>query len=125
MKPKTKKEIALEFLVLASEGKPRDAFEMFAGQDFRHHNVFFKGDAESLINAMEENARNAPDKKLEIKRSLEDGNLVAVHSLVKQSITDRGVALIHIFRFEADKIVELWDFGQEVPEVIVNENGMF
>lgn len=125
MKQKTKKEIALDFLVLASEGNARDAFEMYASEDFRHHNVYFKGDAESLISAMEENARNAPDKKLEIKRSLEDGDLVAVHSLVRLTLTDPGTALIHIFRFEDDKIVEVWDFGQAVPEVMINENGMF
>jgi predicted SnoaL-like aldol condensation-catalyzing enzyme len=32
---------------------------------------------------------------------------------------------VHIFRFRGDKIVELWDLGQEVPESSPNENGMF
>ena len=29
---------------------------------------------------------------------------------------DRGIALVHIFRFEAGRIAELWDIGQPVPE---------
>jgi hypothetical protein len=32
------------------------------GPDFRHHNPYFRGDAESLMAAMEENARKNPDK---------------------------------------------------------------
>jgi predicted SnoaL-like aldol condensation-catalyzing enzyme len=33
--------------------------------------------------------------------------------------------VIHIFRFEEDRIVELWDVGQEIPEDSPNDNGMF
>ena len=29
------------------------------------------------------------------------------------------------FRFQGDRIVELWDLGQPVPEKSPNENGMF
>jgi predicted SnoaL-like aldol condensation-catalyzing enzyme len=47
------------------------------------------------------------------------------HSRVRQNPGDPDYAVMHIFRFEADKIAELWDFGQEVPKDIVNENGMF
>jgi predicted SnoaL-like aldol condensation-catalyzing enzyme len=35
------------------------------------------------------------------------------------------MAVMHIMRFENDKIAELWDFGQPVPKDMVNENGMF
>ncbi len=50
---------------------------------------------------------------------------MAVFSHVRQKAGDRGVAVVHIFRFEAGRIVELWDVGQPVPEETVNENGMF
>lgn len=75
--------------------------------------------------AMEENAKKNPNKIFEIKHALEDNNLVVVHSHVRQNPTERRAVVMHIFRFEADKIVELWDFGQPVPENIINENGMF
>jgi predicted SnoaL-like aldol condensation-catalyzing enzyme len=72
---------------------------------------------------MEENEERFSNKSLAIHRVLEDGNLVAVHSNVKMN--DLNIAVVHIFRFENDLIVELWDLGQPVPENSPNENGMF
>lgn len=88
-------------------------------------NAYFKGDGHTLMTAMEESARNNPNKIFEIQRALEDADLVAVHSRVQQTKNDLEIAVIHIFRFDKDKIVELWDFGQAIPTDTVNENGMF
>jgi predicted SnoaL-like aldol condensation-catalyzing enzyme len=121
----TYKQIAQEFLINASGGTVRSYFEKYVHPDFKHHNVFFKGDAQTLLEAIEANARNNPHKSFEIKRTLQDGNLVAVHSHVKQNATDPGHALIHIFEFKDEKIIEVWDFGQAVPADMINENGMF
>ena len=122
---KSNKEIAISFLRLASSGKVREAYRRYAGPELRHHNAFFPGDAESLMAAMEENAAMNPDKVLEIQRALQDGDLVAVHSHVRQHPGDRGAAVVHIFRFQGDRIAELWDVGQAVPESSPNELGMF
>lgn len=121
----SKKEIATEFLVLCAKGKSREAFNSFADKNFKHHNAYFKGDAETLMLAMEENAKQNPDKGLEIKNVLQDDNYVALYSFVKLKPSDLGIALVHIFRFENDKIVELWDLSQPIPENMINENGMF
>ncbi|HEY9170104.1 MAG TPA: nuclear transport factor 2 family protein [Lutibacter sp.] len=120
-----KKEAAQKFLKLSSVGKSKEAFMLFAGKDFKHHNVFFKGDANTLMKAMEEDAKINPDKVFEIQRALEDGDLVAVHSRFRQKPNELDWAVMHIFRFEKDKIVELWDFAQAAPAEMVNENGMF
>ena len=120
-----KKEIAQEFLKLVAKGNARDAFGLYVDNNFKHHNAYFKGDSETIIQAMEENARMNPDKVFEIHRALGDGNFVAVHSFVKQSPSDPGSALVHIFRFNKFKIAEIWDVGQPIPEELVNENGMF
>ncbi len=119
------KEIAQEFLLNASKGNARTYFEKYVHPNFKHHNVHFKGDAQTLLLATEENAKNNPDKTFEIKRKMQDGDLVAVHSHAKQNAEDPGYALIHIFQFKDEKIIELWDFGQAVPAEMVNENGMF
>jgi predicted SnoaL-like aldol condensation-catalyzing enzyme len=74
---------------------------------------------------MEDNAKKNPKKIFEIRHSLEDGNLAVVHSHDRQNPEDLGAALVHFFRFENNKIIELWDFGQRVPENMINENGMF
>lgn len=122
----TKKEIAHDFLKLASSGQPRKAFELYVASDFIHHNAYYKGDRETLMLAMEESHKETPNKIFEILRSLEEGDLVAVHSRVEQSGENGWTGVVmHIFRFEKDKIVELWDFGQGVPDEMVNENGMF
>ena len=117
--------MAVDFLLLCSKGDSKTAFNKYSHQNFKHHNAYFQGDANTLISAMEENAIQMPLKIFEIQRSLEDGDLVAVHSRVRMSPVDNDIAVIHIFRFQNNKIVELWDFGQEAPDDLVNENGMF
>lgn len=119
------KEVAMEFLRLAASGNVREAYRSYIGPEFRLHNPFFRGDAESLMVAMEENAAKNPNKILEIQRALQDGDLVAIHSRIKQKPDDLGVPLVHIFRFQGNLISDLWDIGQAVPEKSPNDCGMF
>ena len=121
----TNKDIAVSFLNLASSGKVREAYSKFVGKGFRHHNPFFEGSAEALLAGMEENALQNPNKVLEVKRAIAEGNFVAVHSHVQPKPGDPGAAVVHIFRFEDGRIVELWDLGQPVPEKSSNRYGMF
>lgn len=119
------KDAALSFLRLASSGKVRDAYDRHVGATFRHHNAYYRGDRESLMRAMEDNAAKNPNKVLDVKLVLEDGSYVAVLSHVRQHPQDRGAAVVHLFRFENDRIVELWDVGQALPPESPNQNGMF
>lgn len=119
------KEAAREFLTMAASGNVREAYRKHVGADFRHHNPNFRGDAASLMAAMEENAAKNPDKSLEIQMALQEGDLVAVFSRVRQKPADPGGAVVHIFRFQGERISEFWDIGQAVPEKSPNENGMF
>lgn len=121
----TKKETAVSFLELAASGRVREAYTKHVGTGFRHHNPFFAGDAQSLMIGMEENARENPDKRLDVLHALEEGDLVAVHSRVIHRPHDPGAALVHLFRFENGRIAELWDIGQPVPTESPNVNGMF
>ena len=84
---------AISFMHLVAAGKVREAYDRHVGANFRHHNAFFRGDRESLMRAMEENAARNPDKVLDVKHTLEDGNYVAVHSHVRQNAQDRGGAV--------------------------------
>ncbi len=119
------REKAVSFLQLVASGDVREAYSKYIGPDFRHHNAFFRGDADSLMLAMEENAAKNPHKTLEVKRVIEEGDTVVVYSHVKQTQEDFGAAVVHIFRFRNDLIVELWDVGQPIPENSPNENGVF
>jgi predicted SnoaL-like aldol condensation-catalyzing enzyme len=119
------KESAQEFLRMVASGDVREAYGKHVASDFRHHNVFFPGDATSLMIAMEENASKNPQKILEVRHALQDGDLVAVHSWVRMRPDDPGAALVHLFRFRGDRIVELWDIGQPIPKQSPNKNGAF
>lgn len=52
-----------------------------------------------------------------------DGLTVITHSLVAKQ--QMNIAVVHIFRFENSKIVELWDLGQVIEMNSPNCNGMF
>jgi len=121
----SQREIAVSFLTLAATGKVREAYSKYVSPKFRHHNAYFRGDRESLLLAMEEAAAQNPDTKIETKLTLEDKNLVATYSRVQHKPGDPGIAVVHIFRFENGKIVELWDLGQAIQKNSPNENGMF
>jgi predicted SnoaL-like aldol condensation-catalyzing enzyme len=119
------KTAACHFLELTAIGNVTEAFDLYISQDFRHHNINFKGDAQSLKAAMIESAAYLPEKQLEIQFAIQEGNLVSVYSKVTISPGEPGIALVHFFRFENNKIAELWDLVQAPPEEIVNENGLF
>ena len=120
-----RKEAVVSFLRLVVSGKIRQAYDKYISPDFRHHNPYFRGDRQSLMDAMEKAQQENPNKTLDIKRVLQDGYIVATISQVKQRPDDNGIAVVHIFRFEDDAIVEMWDIGQEIPKDSPNENGMF
>jgi predicted SnoaL-like aldol condensation-catalyzing enzyme len=120
-----RKAAAAGFLQMVGEGRVREAYERHIAPGFRHHNVFFKGDRESLLLAMEENAAKHPEKRLEIKRVIGDGDFVAVHSHVRMAPGEPGAALVHIFRFEGERVAELWDVGRAIPVGSPNEFGAF
>ena len=119
------KAAAIAFLELASHGQVSDAYAKYVGAGFKHHNPFFEGSADALQAGMEENARQNPNKVLEVKRAIAEGDFVAIHSHVRQKPGEPGGAVVHIFRFENGRIVELWDLGQPVPENSQNQYGMF
>ena len=119
------KDIAVSFLQLASSGNARQAFRKYVHPQFSHHNPYFKDDRQSLLSGMEESAVQFPKKVFEVFRTLEDGDFVVVHGKVRLNPDMPEIALIHIFRFDGDLIIEEWEAAQEVPQESPNENGMF
>ena len=117
------KDIATSFLKNASEGNVREAFDKYVHRDFKHHNVYFHGDRESFMRAMEENRRQFQDKRYETLHALEEGDLVAVHG--KVVLTPKVYGVIHIFRFQDNKIIESWEASQEALKESPNVNGLF
>ena len=119
------KDRAKEFLRLCATGKVREAYERFAAPNFRHHNPYFRGDADSLRKGMEEAAGKFPSTRIETKHAFEEGDRVAVHSRVKHAPSEPDIAVVHIFRFEGERIAELWDIGMQAPKDSPNQHGLF
>ena len=122
---RARKDAVVDFLRAAAAGHARDAFAKHAAPGFRHHNPFFRGDAKSLWEAMDDNAAKFPDKVFEVKHVLAEGDYVATHSSVHLEPGGAGHAVVHLFRFEGDRVAELWDVGQQLPADSPNENGAF
>ena len=118
------KEIAIAFLKHAASGKLDEAYTRVA-PDFRHHNAYFPGDADSLKAGMADAHKQFPGTVLEMQRAIAEGDLVAVHSRVQHAPDRPAIAVVHIFRFANGKIAELWDVGMEVPPDSPNQNGAF
>ena len=118
------KDAAISFLKNAASGNLALAYRQVSA-NFRHHNPYFKGDAESLKSGMAEAHKQFPATTLQVQRAIAESDLVAVHSRVQHGPDTPPIAVVHIFRFEGDEIAELWDVGMELPKDSPNENGMF
>jgi predicted SnoaL-like aldol condensation-catalyzing enzyme len=112
---RARKQAAAEFIRLAGTGRVDDAFGKYVAPGFVHHNPHFGHTAEALKSGMAENARQFPHKRIEVLRVIGEGHLVTVHSRVHLTPEDRGYAIAHIYRFDGDRIAELWDIAMEVP----------
>jgi predicted SnoaL-like aldol condensation-catalyzing enzyme len=75
---------------------------------------------------MAEAHEKSPNKLIDVKQVFEDGDFVITHSLVvRGNPADPDVAVVHIFKFKGDKVVELWDLAQLLEKGSPNENGAF
>ncbi len=121
----THKEAAAQFLQLVVAGRIDEAYQQHVDMQGQHHNPFFAAGFPALKKAMIENHVQFPNKQITVKHVLGDGDLIAVHSQLVLGPGGPRVAAVHLFRFQDDKIVELWDVGQAVPDDSPNQQGMF
>jgi predicted SnoaL-like aldol condensation-catalyzing enzyme len=121
----TQKERAMDFLQLVIAGNIDEAYDSYVNMHGVHHNMYFSSEFVSLKKGMKENHAQFPNKRLMVKNVLADGNLVAVHSHLIFKEGEPGMSVVHVFRFENGKIVEMWDVGQSIPADSPNRRGPF
>lgn len=119
------KQAALQFLEMTITGKIDEAYQKYVAPDGKHHNPYFPAGFPALREGMKESHVKFPLKQLTVQHVLADGDLVAVHSHIVLSAGGADMAVMHLFRFQDEKIVELWDLGQPVPPDSPNQDGMF
>ncbi len=113
------------FFRLVVAGRIDEAYQKFIDMNGKHHNVFFPAGFQALQKAMKENHIQFPNKQFIIKNVLGDGDMVAVHSHLKMNQNEAGMVVVHILRFQDDKIVEMWDCGQAIPADSPNRDVAF
>jgi predicted SnoaL-like aldol condensation-catalyzing enzyme len=118
-------EIATEFLTLCAGGRVQEAYDRHVAPDFRHHNAWFPPDRQSLLDGMAASAQAEPNKSFTVMQAIASGDRVALLSHLRRAQADVDMAVVHILRFDGDRIVEMWDVGQVVPKDSPNTLGMF
>jgi predicted SnoaL-like aldol condensation-catalyzing enzyme len=120
------KRIVSEWHELAiDQRKPEEAVAKYLGPHYRQHNPGAGDGPEPFIAAVKALTKTFPELSMEPKRIIAEGDLVVLHSHLILKPSDRGRAVVDIFRLENGKIVEHWDVVQEVPETSANNNTMF
>jgi predicted SnoaL-like aldol condensation-catalyzing enzyme len=120
-----RKDAAVDFLQMVVAGKIPEAYKKYVDMRGRHHNPFFPAGFSELEDAMMQDETRHPGKQLRVKNVLGDGDLVAVHSHLVIRPGETEMAVVHIFRFAGERIVEMWDCGQILPADSPNGDGTF
>jgi len=118
------KDVAKAFLQGVVTDEVRNIYDLYTLPNFIHHNGYFSGDRESLLEGMAEDNIVHPNKKLTIKLAVSEPPYVTLLSHV-QITEDQEITVVHMYRFEGEKIAEMWDIAQEIPSNSPNKNGMF
>jgi predicted SnoaL-like aldol condensation-catalyzing enzyme len=117
---------AIKFYELMfNDNKVREAVELYMGGGYIQHNPDSPDGKDGFIEYFERMAREYPGKKVEIKRTLAEGDYVVVHCLQTWP-GDHDYICADFFRFDDQgKAVEHWDVKQIAPADPKNANGMF
>jgi len=123
------KKIVSEYLKLVAAGKFEEGLRFFAS-NCKTHNPFIKGNMKAIIDAQIAASKRMPTQNMEfsVKNVLGDGDTIAAQTELlfnKSNPGEGGLRQVHIFRFEADKIVEYWDITQMVTKDMPNAEGAF
>jgi predicted SnoaL-like aldol condensation-catalyzing enzyme len=125
------KRAAVEFLELALiEGEPERAVERFVGARYTQHSPGLANGVSPFVEFARELRAGCPGLRLELRRTIADGDLVALHTRVGFGDDEDGASAEHaavdMYRFDdAGRIVEHWEVIQPVPTASANDNGMF
>lgn len=110
--------------LMFNQKNPREALNLYAGATFTEHNPLVCDGKDGFIEFFERMAHEFPDQRIDVRRSVAEGDLVVLHSKLTRPGRPDTVA-IDIFRVdEAGKVVEHWDAVQPIPGESLNGNGM-
>ena len=119
------KENAIAFYKMAYYGNPKKAVELYVGAEYIQHNPLVGDGTQPFIDYFNRMASEYPEKSIEFRRSVAEGDLVALHTHQIWPDNEEYVTM-DFFRFDANgKIVEHWDSMQQIPKTSANNNPMY
>lgn len=122
----TNTETVIAFYTRAfNDGEPEAAAAAAIGDTYVQHNPSAPDGVPAFVAYVHSMRERFPELRLEVKRTIAEGDHVVTHSAFHLTPGDRGMAVADIWRLEDGKIVEHWDVMQQVPEQSANTNTMF
>jgi predicted SnoaL-like aldol condensation-catalyzing enzyme len=125
---RNKRTVTAFYTTFMNDHDPEGAMKKYAGAEYRQHNPFVRDGKEAFIAFFKDLFQRLPNARMEIKRVIAEGDLVAVHVHHLDPTGGKGRASMDWFRLDPDgRIVEHWDVMQWVPEdhEVMNRNTMF
>jgi predicted SnoaL-like aldol condensation-catalyzing enzyme len=114
------KRVARDFLQLAfNEGRVQDALLLYVDPRWIEREETSPDGPHALVARAQWAEGESLEVSHEIRRIMAEGDLVAVHSLVRFSPGDRGMSVVDFFRVRHSKLVahwDIWDVAQPVAE---------
>ncbi|MEY9872422.1 putative SnoaL-like aldol condensation-catalyzing enzyme [Streptacidiphilus sp. MAP12-33] len=119
------KQTVLAFYQAAINDKQFAGARTLVGDHYRQHNPRIADGVEGLREFVDTLRQDFPRLRAEVKRIFAEGDHVVAHVEGVRVPGGPATAIVDIFRFEGDRIVEHWDVMQAVPGESRNANGMF
>jgi len=119
------KKNAVVFYKMTYEGNPKEATDLYVGNEYIQHNPVVGDGHQAIIDYFDRMAEEYPNKSIEFVRAIAEGDLVALHT--HQSWPDNEEYItMYFFRFDDHgKIIEHWDSMQPIPMTSANNNTMY